>query len=124
MTDNGGLEARVAALETEMAAMATAPIDAADARRNADHALLLATCADRDVADVRLALSAHNKVLQALRQTQLEQGEQMKAGFAKFDAEFAAVHAELAEIRGGFATMKTGMEHIVTLLEGLTSSES
>jgi hypothetical protein len=108
MTDNGDtLEARVAGLETEIAVV----------RSEAAAARALAAGADRDVAEYRAEMRLHTRVLNALRETQIEQGTQMAEGFARVDA-------EMAEIRGGFATVNTGMAQIVTLLERLGPADS
>ena len=54
-------------------------------------------------------LEAHTRVLNALRETQLEHGERLTALERKVDS--------------GFATLGTGMVHVTTLLERLTESE-
>jgi uncharacterized protein involved in exopolysaccharide biosynthesis len=101
MTDNGDtLEARVAALETEMAVV----------RGEAAAARALAAGADRDVAEYRAEMRSHTRVLNALRETQIEHGTRLD---------------ELTEeVRGGFATVNTGMAQIVTLLESLGPADS
>lgn len=60
---------------------------------------------DRDVADLKLEMRAHRKSLQALRETQLEQGEEiqelrteMREGFAEMRTGFAALTAGLQAI--------------------------
>lgn len=68
----------------------------------ADAAIYLAREADRDVTDMRVELSAHKKVLQALRETQIEQGKEIR---------------ELrTEMREGFSTVGVGVAHITALL--------
>lgn len=85
------------------AEIGTATSTAADASR-------LARGASLDVSNVEEAWRGHNRVLEALRATQLEQGEQI-------DANFAEVKADVAE-------MKAGMQQIVALLGRLTGDET
>ncbi len=100
------VEARLTSLEREVARLreqvALTSTDAAAAR-------LLAAGADHDVSEVRAELRAHTQGLNALRETQLEQG-----------GEILSLRRELAEqgreMREGFATMATGMAQITALL--------
>jgi len=78
--------------------VALASADAAAART-------LAAGADRDVSEVRAELRGHTRALNALRETQLEQGQ-------------AIVRLE-REMREGFATLGTGMAQITALLTSL-----
>jgi chromosome segregation ATPase len=59
------LEQRMAAMEAELAIV----------RQEAAAARALAAGADRDVAEYRAELRGHTRVLGALRETQLEQGQ-------------------------------------------------
>jgi chromosome segregation ATPase len=105
-----GFEARLASLEREVAQLreqvALSSADAAAAR-------VLAAGADHDVAEVRAELRAHTQVLNALRETQLEQGREMREGFAEHDRK---ITAQGREMREGFATLATGMAQITALL--------
>lgn len=75
---------------------------------DATAARVLASGADREVAEMRAQLRAHTQTLNALRETQLEHGQSI---------------AELrSELRAGFALVNTGMERIVGLLDGMTGS--
>lgn len=77
---------------------------------------MLAARADRDVSEVRAELRAHTQGLNALRETQLEQGRAI--------AELSQDMGELRqEMRGGFATMATGMAQITALLTGISGPE-
>ncbi|MGH3698541.1 MAG: hypothetical protein ACRDQY_03540, partial [Pseudonocardiaceae bacterium] len=67
-------------------------------------ARVLAAGADHDVSEVRAELRAHTKALNALRETQLEQG----AAITNLDQKLSA----------GFATLNTGMAQIAALLNG------
>ena len=73
----------------------------------------------REVDEVRrLASGAHT--LKALRETQLEQGEEMRRGFAEVRAEFRDVRAEIAgvrtEMQEGFAAINANMSQMTALL--------
>jgi len=69
------LERRVAALETQMHGVRD---DAAAAR-------VLAGGADRDVSAFGARLDAHQRLLEALRETQVEQGERLARHDERFD---------------------------------------
>ncbi|MEQ0561563.1 hypothetical protein ABJI51_25825 [Amycolatopsis sp. NEAU-NG30] len=109
MTDPEDLDRRVRVLEAEVLRLrdqfTVAASDAAAARSDAAAARVLAGGADRDAADLRDELRAHNQTLNALRETQLEHGQAIAEGFAKTDEKFA--------------TMAQGMAQIHTLLERL-----
>jgi hypothetical protein len=62
------LEARVTALEEKMS----------QARHDAAAARILANGADRDVSELRQDLRGHTKVLNALRETQLDKANNRK----------------------------------------------
>jgi methylmalonyl-CoA mutase cobalamin-binding subunit len=80
-------------------------------------ACVLAAGADRDVSEVRAELRAHTQGLNALRETQLEQG-----------GEIVSLRRELAEqgreMRDGFATVATGMAQITALLTNIVGLDS
>ncbi len=109
-TDDDDLEPRVAALEDDVAElrerMDQSSADAAAAR-------VLAAGADEDVSEVRSELRSHNRTLNALRQTQLDQGRRMDAGFARVDRQLAEVGA----------TMGAGLAVITGMLERLADEE-
>lgn len=106
---NDDFETRLTSLEGEVARLreqaALTSTDVAAAR-------VLAAGADRDVSEVRAELRAHTQGLNALRETQLEQG-----------GEIVSLRRELAEqgreMREGFATVATGMAHITALLTNI-----
>jgi hypothetical protein len=108
--DQNDLEARVNILEQEMARV----------RHDAASARVLAGSADRDVAEFHVKLSAHNKTLNVLRETQLEQGQQLAEMRAEMRAEIQNVRAEM---QAGFSTLNVGMAQITALLKGMTDSE-
>ncbi|MBV9143339.1 MAG: hypothetical protein JO115_20885 [Pseudonocardiales bacterium] len=116
------IETRVGILEREVAQLreqvALTSSDAAAAR-------VLASGADHDVSEVRSELRAHTRALNALRETQLEQGE----AITSIREEITSIRQELAEhsraiisldqkMSHGFATLHTGMAQIVALLNG------
>lgn len=114
------LEARIAGLERSVAALrdeiAVAPGDAAASR-------VLAGGADRDVAEVRAELRAHNQVLNALRATQVEQGHLLQEHRHRLQEQGAALARLEDRVDRGFATMQAGMTQIVTLIEGIGGPE-
>ena len=91
MPDSSDLEARVAALEARLGAVeqqvSTAQTDASAARE-------LAAGADRDVSEVRAELRAHTRALNALRETQVQQGQAL-------DRSFAEIRTRLDQTTGG-----------------------
>lgn len=112
------IETRLAIVERNVAQLreqlAITNSDAAAAR-------MLAAGADHDVSEVRAELRAHTQALNALRETQLEQGRmideqgrEMRAGFARQEG----------EMREGFAKLATGMAQITALLTNLGGSEA
>ena len=128
-------EARFARLEHDVAELreqvALAKSDAAAAR-------VLAAGADRDVSEVRAELRAHTQSLNALRETQLEQGRtlgRLHQEMGDLRQEMGGLHHEMGdlhhemdglhhEMRNGFATMATGMAQITALLTETRKSES
>jgi len=94
--------------------------DATAARANADAARLLAAAADHDVSEVRAERRAHTQALNALRETQLDQGREMRDGFARQDRRIDGLEREMRE---GFATVATGMAQITALLTNLGGPE-
>jgi len=120
MPDSYDLEGRVTAVEHELRRVGG---DAAAART-------LASEADRDVSLFGAKLDAHIKVLNALRETQIEHGERLDRverkvddGFARIDQEFALVNQGFAKVEEQFAKVEAGIAHITTLLERVIESE-
>ncbi|MGH4010497.1 MAG: hypothetical protein ACRDTH_20445 [Pseudonocardiaceae bacterium] len=110
-------EARLADLEREVARLreqtALTSSEATAARVDAAAARVLAAGADHDVSEVRAELRAHLQVLNALRETQLDQARDMREGFAEIRGEMLEGFAEMRE---GFANQATGMAQITALL--------
>jgi predicted TIM-barrel fold metal-dependent hydrolase len=94
------IEARLAAVEQQLQIV----------RQDAAAARVLAGAADRDVSEFRQTLSAHTQTLNALRETQVEQGQKLDA-FQR-------------ETRDGFAKVNQGMQQITQLLTRLIDRES
>lgn len=103
---DGDLESRVSALERRVNHIAQ---DAAAAR-------VLAGAADRDVSEFRAELRGHTQALNALRETQLEQGH-----------ELGELRGEMGELRGemseGFSKVNVGMAQITALLTNKIADE-
>jgi chromosome segregation ATPase len=114
------LEARVAALETQLRELADR---VRHSEQDAAAARVLAGGADRDVTDLGVKVEANRKAINALgeqtaaRFDRLEQ--RVDNGFAKVDHEFAKVDKGFAEIRGKLDAAAAGQQQIVTLLSTL-----
>ncbi|MGQ0481098.1 MAG: hypothetical protein ACT4O0_08740 [Pseudonocardia sp.] len=106
MADSPDLTARVAALEARLEEVAA---DVAAARH-------LAAGADHDVSEVRGELRAHTRALNALRETQLEQGQAIGNLQAQINQGFV-------EVRGKLDQTAAGMDQIVGLLNTLTTRD-
>ena len=103
------MESRLSAVEREVVRLReTASLAATDAGA----ARVLAAGADHDVSEVRAELRAHTSALNALRETQLEQGRRLDGMDGRFDGLETSVS-------DGFATVGAGMARLVTLLERL-----
>ena len=87
------LEARVTAVEGQLA----------DVRQDATAARVLAGAADRDVPEFRQALNSHTKVLNALRQTQVEYGAEMR----EFETEVREFRTDMREFRTDMREFQT-----------------
>jgi isocitrate lyase len=96
---DGDLEARVRDLEHEVLRIKDS---VAISRADASAARVLAGGADRDVSDVKTLLRAHTQTLNTLRETQLEQQEEIRA--------------LRSETQQGFGMLQTGMAQIVASL--------
>jgi hypothetical protein len=114
------LETRVGILEREVARLreqaALTSSDAAAAR-------VLAAGADHDVSEVRSELRAHTQALNALRETQLEQGEaisSLKQDVVNLKQDVVNLDQKMS---AGFATLNTGMTKITALLESSGSQQ-
>ena len=96
---NDDLESRFTKLEHEVDRL----------REEVASARALAALADRDVAELRAEMRGYRQVLNALRETQLEQGQQ--------------IDGLRQEMREGFAMQATGMAQITALLTKVAGSE-
>ena len=131
----GDFEARLTVLEREVARLREQTVltssEATAARVDAAAARVLAAGADHDVSEVRAELRAHIQVLNALRETQLEQAREMREGFAEIREGFVEIRAEMAEdvgavraeMREGFAKQAIGMAEITALLTKIAEPE-
>jgi len=102
VTDSGNdIETRVTILERGYAELRE---ENALARSDAAAGRMLAAGADHDVSEVRAELRSHTRALNALRETQLEQGRRI-----------SVLEQKVTE---GFAMLATGMAQITALLSG------
>lgn len=115
------IESRLTAVEREVVHLreqtALVAVDASAART-------LSAGADHDVSQVRAELRAHTSALNALRETQLEQGQRLDRLEARVETGFATADAAFAAADASFATVHGGMAHIVSLLEDLAGRDS
>jgi outer membrane murein-binding lipoprotein Lpp len=121
------LEARVSRLEGEVARLKDG---VSVSRADAAAARVLAGGADREVSDVRTELRAHTQVLNALRETQLEQGrhlsqldgkvDRLDTKVVRLDTKVVRLDAKVdqmdAKVDQALGLLSTGMAQIVALL--------
>jgi hypothetical protein len=96
------LEGRVTALEQQMRSV----------RQDAAAAHVLAGGADRDVAALTARMDAQTRLMEALRQTQVEDHN----AIAGLKGDVAGLKGDAAELKGGVANLARGQEVIVDLL--------
>ncbi len=94
------LEARVTALEEQVQ----------HTRQDAAAARVLAGTADRDVSEFKQTLNGHTQVLNALRETQIEHGQDISG----LKTEVADLRAET---QSGFTKVNIGVEQMSRLLQ-------
>lgn len=108
------LEQRVAALEAELATV----------RQEAAAARALAAGADRDVAEYRAELRSHTRVLGALRETQVQQGQ----GLDRVDAKVDDLNTAVGQLAGTVGHIRdqhgASLAHITDLLGQLIDREN
>jgi hypothetical protein len=95
LTEPNDIPERVTRLEREVAA----------ARSDSAAARVLAGAADRDVSEMHAELRAHTRTLQALRTTQVEQGQEMRE-----------MRGDITEMRQDLAVLGQGQARITDLL--------
>jgi len=113
MPDENDFAARLNAVERDVALART---DAAAARSDARAARELAAGTYEELAQVQLALNGHFRVLNALRETQLEHGRRLDSLEARFDGLEARFDGLESEMRTGFSVLNTGMTQITAML--------
>lgn len=118
MSEPNQLPERVSELERQMT----------EVRRDATDALNLGRVLDRDGSDIRAERRADRLLLHALRDTQIDQGQEIRAlrsdmheGFARVDQRFVKVETEMregfAQTREGFAKVGVGMAQMTAMLK-------
>jgi chromosome segregation ATPase len=108
VTEPDNIPERVSRLERSMA----------EARKDAAAARILAGGADRDVSEMRTELKAHTKLLNALRETQSEQGQEIRSLREDLRKEMREGDEGIRkEMREGFAMMGVGMAQITAMLK-------
>jgi hypothetical protein len=99
-------EARVTALEGQIRSV----------RQDAAAARVLAGGADRDVSAFGAPFDAHQRLLEALRETQIEHGQRLAGHEERFDRLESELQRLETEMRGGFSTLAVGQAEILALL--------
>lgn len=103
MSSLDDLERRIAALEQELVVV----------RQEAAAARALAAGADRDVADYRAELRGHTRLLSALRETQLEQGQALGERVGRVEERLDQLTGAIGHIRDQHGA---SLAHIAELL--------
>ncbi|HET9138587.1 hypothetical protein [Actinophytocola sp.] len=106
MTHEDDLPERVTRLERQMK---RCRVDSTAAR-------VLASAADRDVAEFRTTYHCPTKVLNALRETQLAHDEKLKQHDTRFDRLETKFDELEAKMTDGFSTVAVGQAQITALL--------
>lgn len=114
------IENRVGILEREVARLRE---QAALTSSDANAARVLAAGADHDVSEVRSELRAHTRALNALRETQLEQGRMLVEQGQMLAEHGEAIVSLDQKMSAGFATLHTGMAKIAALLQNAGSEQ-
>jgi chromosome segregation ATPase len=121
------LESRFTKLENEVDLL----------REEVASARALAALADRDVAEIRTEMRGYRQVLNALRETQLEQGQQiteLRQELGEQGQQITELRQELGEqgqqitelrqeMRAGFVMQADGMAQITALLTKIADQE-
>jgi BMFP domain-containing protein YqiC len=94
------LEARVNVLEEQVR----------HTRQDAAAARVLAGAADRDVSEMKQVLGGHTKVLNAVRETQVEHGQQL----GSLDSRVGSLEAK---VDSGFTKVNISMDRVAQLLQ-------
>lgn len=113
------LRARLAAVEKRLAVIAD---DASEGRRAAG----LYAMVDRDVADLSAAVRGQTTVLNALRETQIEQGRTLADHSRALTEQNAKLHTLSEHVDGLVATMashSTALDGITRMLQVLIDRE-
>jgi hypothetical protein len=133
MTDDNEFAARLEAVERDVAASRS---DAAAARADAAAARELASGGYEELSRVQLALNAHFRVLNALRETQLDHGrrlDSLERRFTGLEGRFDGLEGRFdglerrfdgleSEMREGFSVLNVGMAQITAMLTTLVGN--
>ncbi|MGW4062030.1 hypothetical protein ACWEGE_27380 [Amycolatopsis sp. NPDC004747] len=101
------LEARVTALEEQVQ----------QSRHDAAAARILAGTADRDVSEFKQTLNGHTKVLNAVRETQIEHGQRLDRLENKLGSVDDRLGTLEAKVDSGLTKINVSMEQMSRLLQ-------
>jgi chromosome segregation ATPase len=107
------LEQRLTAVEREVTAL----------REQATDTHTLAAHADRDVAEFRTELRAQTRLISALRETQVGQGQELASQGERLTSLYEDVTALRTEMVARFDQVHGGLEQIVSML-GVLSGQA
>jgi chromosome segregation ATPase len=119
MSDDNEFAVRLDAVERNVAA---ARSDAAAARTDAAAARQLASAAYEDMSNMQLALNAHFRVLNALRETQLDHGrrlESLEGRFTGLETRFTGLETRFTGLETRFTGIETRFTGIETRFTGI-----
>lgn len=116
MSEQNELRRRVEALEGQLARIGELEAEVARLREDAAATRTLASMADRDVAEMRTTMRGHTQVLNALRETQIEQGHTLE-GIASVVGGLVVGQAQVSERLNGLQSGQARLDERVGGLE-------
>ncbi|MER5781309.1 hypothetical protein ABT104_06205 [Streptomyces mobaraensis] len=110
------LKRRLEALEKQTARIGELEAEVARLREDAASARALASMADRDVAEMRTTMRGHTQVLNAIRESQVEQGQVLDAHTTALEAQSRTLQ-NVAELVGQLMVGQMSMAEQLTRIE-------
>ncbi|MGH3304751.1 MAG: hypothetical protein ACRDOK_24405 [Streptosporangiaceae bacterium] len=101
-------------------------VELAEVRSRAENAETLARLADRDTSDIKASHAAIMRSMQALRETQVEQGRditelrgdvtELRGDVTELRGDVTELRGEMTELRRGLGVVRDGVTTIIGLL--------
>jgi len=110
------LRGRVDRLEAEMPEVRGI---AENAQARAERAEVLARLADKDTSDIKTSHGAIMRSMEALRETQIEQGRDisvLRSDVSVLKSDVSVLRGDAGELRRGLRVVRDGVATIITLL--------